>query len=225
LPTLKWNRRWSKGLKSVLGYESRQKYFGDQWGIPDSKTTFFQRINPLSIASETLAQVVETYIEPYVTPNSVVLEIGSGGGRWTKYFLNVKETTVVELNPEFFAYLRDRFDGSASRFHFYNTTGYELDGIPTESIDFLFTFGTFVHIEPEGIQVYMTHIKRVLKQGAIGVIHYSNKKRIRARLNPSFSRMNPNKMESFAYQNGLKVIQHDSKLLNHSSIVVLQKGA
>lgn len=224
MPTLKWNRRWSRGLKSVLGSESRQKYFGDQWGIPDSETTFFQRINPLAIPSEKLAQVVEMYIEPYLTPNSVVLEIGSGGGRWTKYFLNVKETTVVELNPEFFTYLKDRFDGSASIFRFYTTTGYELDGIPTESVDFLFTFGTFVHIEPEGIRAYMEHITRVLHRGAISVIHYSNKKRIRARLNPSFSRMNPSIMESLVFQNGLEVIQHDSKLLNHSSIIVLQKG-
>lgn len=223
MPTVKWNKRWSKGLRGALQSRGKAKYFGDQWGTPSRETKFFQRLNPLMITPEKLAHVVESYIEPYVKSTSVVMEIGSGGGRWTRYFLKAKETIIVELNPESFEYLKSRFGESSSKFRFYNTSGYELDGILDESVDFMFSFGTFVHIDPEGIGSYMENIKRILKQGGTGVIHYSNKERIRAKLNPSFSRMNPTKMELLVSQAGLKVVEHNDSLLNHSSIVVFQK--
>jgi hypothetical protein len=47
--------------------------------------------------------------------------------------------------------LKERFAPYISKFRFYQTRDYELEGVESASIDFVFTFGTFVHIDPEGI--------------------------------------------------------------------------
>ena len=170
-----------------------------------------------------LSVVVKRYIEPHVTPQSVVLEIGPGGGRWTQYMLNAKEVVIVDLNPEFFDYLKDRFKEDPCQFRFYRTSGFELVGIASDSVDFIFTFGTFVHIDPSGIDAYLGHIKRVLKPGALAVIQYADKRKTVARLNPGFSSMDQAKMENLVFRHGLRMLEHNLTLLNHSNIVKIQK--
>ena len=177
-----------------------------------------QRVWPVN-----LPDVVRHYIKPYVTPQNVVLEIGPGGGRWTKYLLDAKEVIVVDLNSEFFPYLQERFKDHLSKFRFYHTSGYELDGIATNTIDVVFSFVTFVHIEPNGIYLYLGHIERVLKPGAIAIIQYSDKTKIRARVNRGFSNMNANKMENFVSKYSFKLLDHNLRLLCNSNIIVIQK--
>lgn len=226
--TIEWNKRWAKDLNRFTSRKKTRGYFGDQWGDPDvtglRRLLHWIRLIVLHRAGPAnLSDVVKYYIEPYVTPQSVVLEIGPGGGRWTKYLLAAKEIIVVELNPEFFPYLQERFKDHLSKFRFYHTSGYELDGVEADSVDFIFTFVTFVHIEPDGIYSYLGHIKRVLKPGAIAIIQYADKTKRRARMNRGFSNMNPGKMEAFVSQYGFRLLDHNTRLLGHSSIAVIQK--
>ena len=226
--TIEWNKRWAKGLKRFTDHKKAGNYYGDQWGAPDVtglrqlphwiRLMIQHRVWPVN-----LSDVVRYYIEPYVTPQSVVLEIGPGGGRWTKYLLDAKEIIVVELNPEFFSYLQERFKDCLSKFRFYHTSGYELDGIEANSVDVIFTFVTFVHIEPDGIYSYLGHINRVLKPSAIAIIQYSDKTKIRARVNRGFSNMNSDKMVDFVSEYGFRLIDHNTRLLCNSNIAIIQK--
>jgi len=235
MPTVESNRNWSKDLDQFTRFRDKKIHYGDQWG--DTEVTglryWIQRIGLRRtgrfsvgrVIPGNLSHVVKNYIEPYVTPQSVVVEIGPGGGRWTKYLLAAKEIILVELNPEFFPYLQERFKENLSKFRFYNTSGCELDGIDTDSVDFIFTFGTFVHIDPDDIHSYLGHIKRVLKPNAIAVIHYSDMTKKRAqKMQGGFSDMDPSKMEAFSFQYGFRFIDHNTRLLNHSSIAVIQKS-
>jgi cyclopropane fatty-acyl-phospholipid synthase-like methyltransferase len=174
-----------------------------------------------------LPKVITYYIKPYIANDTVALEIGSGGGRWTQYMLQARELILVDLNAQFFPYLKQRFEQVESKLRFYQTKGYELDGIEADCVDFIFSFGTFVHIDPEGIDLYFDQIKRVMKPGAIGVIHYADRsKKFFRDKEPGylgFSDMNAGKMEGLLSKHSLNLREHNVTLLNHSNIVVFQK--
>jgi SAM-dependent methyltransferase len=217
VPNIEWNKNWAVDFESWASSE----YYGAHWGDPDVKgLRYLYHRYILGKTPGDLSKVVELYIEPYVTPEKVALEIGSGGGRWTRYLLDAKEIIIVELNPEFFPYLWRRFERDAAKFRFYETSGYELAGIELDHVDFVFSFGTFVHIDAEGIDSYLREIKRVLKKDGIAVIQYADKTKKLGRANPSFSDMSPTKMENLLSGNGLELLDHDTNLLYHSSIAV-----
>jgi SAM-dependent methyltransferase len=173
-----------------------------------------------------LSKVVKRYLRPYVTQDSVVLEIGPGGGRWTQYLLPARKVVVVELNPQFFDYLRERFGADAAKLSFYETSGYELAGIDSDSIDFVFSFGTFVHLAPEGIDQYLGEIRRVLRPGAVSSIQYADRTKPYfgdAGDSRGFSNMNAGEMERLLARHGFEVVVHDRSLLSHSNVAVFRK--
>jgi cyclopropane fatty-acyl-phospholipid synthase-like methyltransferase len=87
-------------------------------------------------------------------------------------------------------------------------------------VDFVFSFGTFVHIEPESIMQYLVHIRRVLKPQGVAVIQYAEKRKAAARNKPAFSDMTGEKMEKMA---PMPIVAHNTRMLKHSNIVVFQK--
>lgn len=226
MPTIDWNKRWAEDLKR---FERRGKpgYYGVQWGDPSTARTvigyWVRKLLGKAEGQPELTRVVQNYISPYVTKETVALEIGPGGGRWTQYLLAAREIIVVDLNPEFFPYLERRAGELASKFRFYQTTGYELDGIGSDYVDFIFSFGTFVHIDPEGIDSYLGQMKRVLKPGGIAVVQYADKTKKAAREIKGFSDMNCDRMNNFVQKHGFKLYDHNLSLLRHSNIVVMQK--
>ncbi len=228
VPTTTWNKRWSADLGRFLE-GGVYRHYGDQWGDPEAKGLRYawRKLRYGRRLPGNLARVRERYLEPYVTAETVVLEIGSGGGRWTRYLLRGREVVVVELNGEFFPYLESRFPEAAGRLRFYETTGYELAGVDDDSVDFVFSFGTFVHIDPDGIDAYLGEIRRVLTPGGSASIHYADRsKRFFAGRPPGyagFSEMDAPKMERLVTSHGFELVEHDTRLLNHSNVAVFRK--
>lgn len=247
MPTPEWNRRWVDEMHDM---DNSRSYYGSHWGDPDPKNFFPSRLQPF-VSEDVMALVLKNptirawlvqrrggnmgyspelytvlkhYIRPYVTPEATVLEIGPGGGRWTKYMLAARHLTLVELNAEFFDYLRRRFPDHLDKLRFYQTRDYELEGVAGASIDFVFTFGTFVHIDPDGIQGYLREIVRVLKPGGHATLQYADKTKTLAQQKPGFSDMTPAKMEDFVREFvDIRIVRHDTNLLIHSSVIVLHK--
>ena len=226
MPTVKWNKRWADDLARTIKNDRIPGMYGTQWGDPDVSGLryWIRRITRRSKSPGNLSEVIQYYITPFVTSNSIVLEIGPGGGRWTKYLLNAKEIILADLNAEFFPYLSDRFQTHSSILRFHHTSGYELDGIESDYVDFVFPFGTFVHIDPDDILRYLGSIERVLKPNGIAAIQYSDKTKKAAQMNRGFSDMNPSRMESFISNYAFKLVDHNTGLLNHSSIILIQKS-
>jgi len=228
VPTTTWNKRWSAELDR---YRERRegRHYGDQWGDPSVTGVRYvwRKLRWGRRLPGNLAKVRKRYLEPYVTPGAVVLEIGSGGGRWTRYLLGARRVIVAELNPEFFPYLRERFPDQVDKFEFYETSGYELGGIDDESVDLVFSFGTFVHIDPEGIDAYLGEIKRCLRPGGVATIHYGDRSKRFFKGKPlgygGFADMNGDKMEALLEAHGLPIVAHDRRLLNHSNVVTFRR--
>lgn len=206
MPSLDWNRKWG-AMMSNFSPAADEEHFGDRWGHPESFTP--------------LVEVRRRFIEPYFVPGGSVLEIGSGGGRWTQYLRRAGRLIIVELNPESFECLRRRFPDLS--FTPYLTSGYEMNGVETASVDLVFTFDVFVHLEPEGISAYLCEIERVLKPGGVAVVHYGDIRKEIARENPGFSRMTRALMEELIAATRLRVLDHDEDIMFHSNLVALTR--
>jgi cyclopropane fatty-acyl-phospholipid synthase-like methyltransferase len=227
VPTTTWNRRWSNDL-TRFRTRGRTPHYGDRWGDPSVSGLryFWRKVRWGHRIPGNLAKVRKRYLERYVTPETVALEIGAGGGRWTKYLVRAREVIVVELNDEFFSYLEERFRDAPATLRFYKTGGYEMGAVDDESVDFVFSFGTFVHITPEGIDEYLGEIRRVLRRGGLASIQYADRSKRYFRRRSGyggFSAMNATKMEALVARRAFEIVEHDRRTLNHSNVVVLRK--
>jgi len=106
-----------------------------------------------------------TCIKPYVTDDSIVLEIGPGRGAWTKAFLHAKEVWCLDaLSAEhnrFWDYV-----GRAPHIRYFQVSDFSCSMLPENKFDYLFSYGTFCHIPFEGITEYMKNLHPKMKTGA-----------------------------------------------------------
>ncbi len=211
MPSLEWNRKWGPML---AGFEptADEPHWGDVWGDPEECPEYLE--------------VRRRHLEPHLVPEIDILEIGAGGGRWTQYLLPcARRLVAVDLNPEAFDYLRRRFADHPrlDRLEFHRTDGFELAGVADATIDLVFTFDVFVHLEPDGIGWYLEEIERVLRPGGRAVVHYGDKRKPIAAENPGFSDMDRDKMDELLSATALKVLAHDDEVMFHSNVVVLER--
>jgi SAM-dependent methyltransferase len=229
MPDLAWNRRWGLELTRYARNKPVEQY-GLHWGDPALTGLRYWRAKLLlgDRLPGNLSRVVARYIRPYVSPEKTVLEIGFGGGRWTHYLLEARCIILVELNPEFYPYVEALYPQARHKLEFYQTSGCELRGVASQSIDYAFSFGTFVHIDAAGIDEYISHVARVLRPGATAVIHYADKSKPFFRKHPpaftaAFSDVTVAEMLAVVRRHELVLVHHDTRLLNHSNILVLRR--
>ena len=94
---------------------------------------------------------------------------------------------------DFYQPLIDEFERQfrAPHLRCVKNNGTDLPTVDDGSIDYLWTFGTFVHLEPKLIRGYLASIPRILAPNANVVIHYSDKRKPRAQQNPAFTDNDP----------------------------------
>lgn len=195
-----FSSRIRNAFKVLVG---KDNIYGLEWGDPE-------QIPPLNY-------VREHFIIPYVTSNSTIVEIGPGGGRWTRYMLNAKQIYAVDYHPELLDELKTNFD--LSNIAYIKNNGDNFPGIPVESVDFLFSFGVFVHLDLDIINRYLQNIKPLLKNSSNAVIQYSDKTKPLAKNNTGFSENDPDKMRELIFSHGYCIYEEDTKTLWHSSII------
>jgi hypothetical protein len=177
--------------------------YGLQWGDPDR--------------SESLRTIKDRFVTPYCNATHTALEIGPGGGRWTRYLLGFSRLYVVDYHDELLRELRKNF--SAPNMVFVKNNGTDLPGVPDASVDFVFTFGTFVHLDGDLIDAYLINLRRVVKPGANLVVQYSDKTKPSAQLNDGFSDNDPERMCAMITRAGYTIVEEDRTTLPHSSVV------
>jgi len=190
-------------LRRAVKELNTTQLYGLEWGDPEV-------FGPLKF-------VRDRYVLPYVDPKRTALEIGPGGGRWTRYLLGFHQLYVVDYHPELLQELKKNFNRSNMRF--IQNSGNDFPGIADDSIDFLFSFGCFVHLETPLIEEYLKNMKRILKRGGSAVIQYSDKNKIVAQLNSAFSENTPDRMRKMVSESGFQVVEEDLTTISHSSII------
>jgi ubiquinone/menaquinone biosynthesis C-methylase UbiE len=157
-----WNERhsWSKD--------------GDEWS---DQATFCGQ--PYDAWKQSL---IETFMLPYITDKSHVLEIGPGHGRWTKMYVDrVRHVSLVDLSPSCIEHCKTTF-GSRDHIDYFVTDGKSLNFVADHTIDFIWSYDVFVHIEREETRKYFTEFARILKADGAAVIHHPDVKNLSLRL-------------------------------------------
>ena len=189
--------------KAISILTSKNDLYGLEWGDPDS-------VSPLRY-------VRNNFLTPYITPDSTVVEIGPGGGRWTRYMLPARKVYAVDYHEELLKELRKNFKNE--NICLVKNNGDDFPGIQKASIDFIFSFGTFVHLDLEIIDGYLKNMKPLLKNDANVVIQYSDKNKPIAKRNKGFSDNDPDKMRGLVLSHGYSIFEEDIQTMWHSAII------
>lgn len=107
-----------------------------------------------------------------------LLEIGSGGGQWTKFIYDLKIFDKIycidALSSEhnkFWEYL-----GSDSKkvISYFKVEDFSLDFINDNSLDYVFSYDTFCHISLTGTEAYLESLSKKCKDEADILIMYAD---------------------------------------------------
>jgi hypothetical protein len=107
-------------------------------------------------------------------PACTILEIAPGFGRWTHYLKDYcEELWVVDKSSQCIEACRERF-AAESHVHCCLNDGRSLSMVPDDSVDFVFSFDSFVHTNRDVVDAYLRELGTKLKIGGKGFIHHSN---------------------------------------------------
>ncbi len=127
-----------------------------------------------SPSPEWKASLVRNILEKYVPDGGRVVEIGPGGGRWTEYLQKrAAKLTGIDLSQACVDACAKRFAG-CDNVEFYTNSGCDLPRIDDRSLDAIWSFDVFVHINRAEVEKYAAEFARALKPGGVGVIHHGN---------------------------------------------------
>ena len=105
-------------------------------------------------------------------PAENILKIAPGFGRWTHYLKDYCEQLwIVDRVAECIEACRRRF-ADDPRVSAYLNDGRSLSIFPDESIDFAFSFDSFVHVKREIVEAYLSELGAKLRIGGKGFIHH-----------------------------------------------------
>jgi SAM-dependent methyltransferase len=116
--------------------------------------------------------IIHSFIDRYIPAASSILEIGPGGGRWTEVLLERASRYIgIDISASCIDACRARFkDNDHARFVV--GSGSDLELVPSSSIHALWSFDVFVHINQSEVDKYADEFDRVLKPGAIAIVHH-----------------------------------------------------
>jgi len=177
--------------------------YGLHWGDPETEPH--------------LAWIRDNYCANFVSSDHVCIEIGPGGGRWTRYLLGFGEIIAVDYHQELLDELTKNF--TQPNIRTLRNNGTDFPGIASGSIDFVFSFGVFVHLDPPIIEGYLKEIARVLKPGGRCVLQYGDKTKAMAAANTGFAQNTPHAMRKRVLEAGLFIESENLTVLPHSAII------
>jgi SAM-dependent methyltransferase len=117
--------------------------------------------------------VVETFLDPYLGSSVDVLEVGPGFGRWTEFIVARSHSlTLVDVSSTCIEACQDRFGDDLPERAFVVNDGRSLP-LTDSSLDLIWSFATFVHIDAPDVDAYLAECYRTLRPGGHFVIHHA----------------------------------------------------
>jgi SAM-dependent methyltransferase len=153
-----WSRypqEWKADPALSLGAET----LGEEWGGPE----FPDRVIELA--------------EPYLGAQVDVLELGSGGGKFSRRLApRCRSLLCSDISREMIDHTRSTLSqrGLGENVDFVVLNGVDFSGIPAESADFIFSYDVQLHLPPENVFSYMCDARRVLRDDGVFMLHQVN---------------------------------------------------
>ena len=116
--------------------------------------------------------LIRNVLRRWIPSGSSVLEIGPGAGRWSEPLIDLAGRYVgVDVSTGAIEFCRKRFRDARDA-EFMVGSGTDLSGVADQSIDRIWSFDVFVHINAADIAKYLDEFNRVLKPGGLAIIHH-----------------------------------------------------
>jgi len=119
------------------------------------------------------SKFIEKTIEPYITEDTVALDIGTDGGFWAAYFHKAKSIIGMDIRPaEHTGYFQNlqKWDivpnECLSKYSYHMNRDFSCSTLEDNSIDYVFSFDVFCHISLGGQEQYLKNLFSKLKPGA-----------------------------------------------------------
>lgn len=126
-----------------------------------------------TLSAEWRQSLIDDVMLAQLPDNASVLEIGPGGGRWSVELQpRVAHLTLADISPRVIEMCRERLAG-ASNVSYLVTDGQSLAGVADDAIDYVWSYDVFVHIAPVDQKGYLRELARVMKPGALAVVHHA----------------------------------------------------
>ena len=123
-------------------------------------------------STEWKQSVIARLLQPNIAQGATVVEIGPGGGRWTGELLRRASKLIgIDISEACVAECCKRF-ADAGNAEFWVGSGSDLKGVATASIDAIWSFDVFVHINRSQFKSYAEEFARVLRPGGSGIIQH-----------------------------------------------------
>jgi ubiquinone/menaquinone biosynthesis C-methylase UbiE len=155
--TVEMNRR--------LWDEWNWSYYGEEW---TQGVKWLRGLDPNSWKADLVSKLMFNHIKS----GSRILEIGPGAGRWTEYLQRIAgRLLLVDISENCLNICKKRFAG-CSNIEYYLIHAISLAPIANESIDAIWSYDVFVHINPTDTEKYLIEFQRILRPGGYAIIHH-----------------------------------------------------
>lgn len=202
-------RRWRK---EILEYSFQElQLFGYGWGDPTEAETR----EPNGKVLGNYLKIRNEYLIPEIGERAV-MEIGSGGGKWTQYMLQAHQIICVDLIDEFFDYIRAHLP--CANITFYRTSGNELAGVQDQSVDFIFSMDSLVRTPRHIIVDYFKEFARVLRPGGKMCLHLPCND-IPGSVERRFLDLSRDEIKTLCISNGLASFEIDDRTIAHGILL------
>jgi len=164
--------------------------------------------------------LVNKMILKYIKRNSVILEIGPGAGRWTEFLHPIANNLILaDISKKCLDICKKRFN-SVDKID-YHLIDKKLEFIDNETIDHVWSYDVFVHINPSDIEKYLKDFSRILKPGGVGIIHHSGKFSKSNEYKDGWrTYMDKEQFANFVQKFGMKIIEQNEKLVHFDGDVI-----
>jgi SAM-dependent methyltransferase len=173
-----------------------------------------------------LRSLLDQILYKYMDEGKEILEIGPGAGRWTEYLQPIaKRLVLVDITPKCITMCRERFAGRDNNIE-YHSIDRDIGFIPCNSLDRVWSYDVFVHINPSDTELYIKNISRILRPGGIAVIHHGSWGEYEEGAVVGFrSRTTAAAVEGFVIHAGLSIVEQNRTLVHKKGdvITVIQK--
>lgn len=160
MPSRDWNKTWDKRYGWSQG--------GDEW---TGQAEYCGQ--PYEAWKQS---ILDTFVAPSLTQKSVALEVAPGHGRWTEFLVaHAAKVHLFDLNASCMDACRQRF-ADVDHVTFCVNDGASLPGVADATVDFVWSYDSFVHMEADVIAAYLGEFARVLRPGGRAVIHHAGRR-------------------------------------------------
>lgn len=156
--------------------------------------------------------LVQHYMLKYIKKDSNILEIGPGGGRWTEYLQPLaNHLTLVDITPKCIEICKERFKDKHN-IDYNVISDIDLSFVPDNSLDYIWSYNVFVHVNPSDTEKYVKQFARIMKDGSIAIIqHPGNYYDPKVRKHGWKSSLNADMMKEMVVKNGFTLIVQDKQ--------------